>query len=330
MKNYCLFFAVVTVPLFLSSCGGTKFAISSGNENLSALTQVTDNEEPCVQPFGGDNGKNLFFSARNDNRYWNIYKKDNAISNAMSQKTSGKNYNTNPAYNEATDKIAFSCQNEGSSSTDIYLINGTMGKTLSPITESSDVYEGHPSFTPDGTKVVYDRVAFTLIKKKFSLIGTLIGVGNSTLVIENSEIWVKNLKTGESTLLGNGAEPCFSPDGRRIAYTKYSSDAKSCSIWIMDIDGSNPTQITDAKKGFAHNPRWSPNGKYIVFQSFKKDKKDYDLYIITTEGEGLTQITANKSWDGEPYWSNDNYIYFTSDRGNKKGNYQIWRFNVNL
>ena len=35
----------------LSSCGGTQFAIATGDESLSALTQVTDNEEPCITPF---------------------------------------------------------------------------------------------------------------------------------------------------------------------------------------------------------------------------------------------------------------------------------------
>ena len=56
------------------SCGGTQFAITSSGENLTALTKVTDNEEPCISPFGGDNGKDLFFAARESKKYYNIYK----------------------------------------------------------------------------------------------------------------------------------------------------------------------------------------------------------------------------------------------------------------
>ena len=52
----------------LVSCGGTQFAITSSGENLSALTKVTDNEEPCISPYGGDNGKDLFFAARENNK----------------------------------------------------------------------------------------------------------------------------------------------------------------------------------------------------------------------------------------------------------------------
>ena len=81
----------------------------------------------------------------------------------------------------------------------------------------------------------------------------------------------------------------------------------------MDMDGGNQVQITDAKKGYAYNPCWSPDGKRIIFDAYKKDKKDTDLYIIDVD---------------QPYWSPDGYVYFVSDRGNKKENYQIWRFKL--
>ena len=185
------------------------------------------------------------------------------------------------------------------------MMNSNQGRALSPITESSDAFESSPSFNHDGTMLVYDKISFTYYKKVRTTISNLSAP--NLILVQHSEIWTKNLVTGENTLLGTGAEPAFSPDGNKIAYTKYS---------------------TDAKRGMAHNPSWSPDGKHLVFQSYKKDKKDYDIYIIDVDGENLTQITTNKSWDGEPYWSNDGFIYFTSDRGNKPNNYQIWRFKV--
>lgn len=201
------------------------------------------------------------------------------------------------------------------------------GTALSPITESTDDFEGHPSFSPDGNFIAYERVAYTYARSKTT--ASLLFGATNTLIIQNSDIWIKNLKTGENTLLGKGYQPRFSPDGKRIAYVKYSSDAKSCSIWVMETDGSNPMQITDAKKGFAFNPCWSPDGSKILFESYKKDKKDYDLYVIDIDGNNTKQLTKNKSYDGTPYWTTDNYIYFTSDRGGKSGKYQIWRFKYN-
>lgn len=306
-----------------------KFAITAGNENLTALTKVTDREEPCITPFGGDNGTNLFFAVCENKHYYNIYMKENAFSSSISQKTSGKNNNYAPFYSSKLKKIVFRCQNDGMSTSDIFMMNANQGKTLSQITETSNAYENNPCISPDGTILIYDKQSYTSYKK-FSFWGSLLGLSPSYTIVESSEIWTKNLKTGENTLICNGYQPTFSPDGKKVAYVKYSGDAKSCSIWVMNVDGTEQTQLTDAKKGYAFYPRWSPDGRRIVFQSTRKDKKDADLYIINIDGDNLVQLTQNKSYDGSPYWTKDNYIYFVSDRGNAKGNYQIWRFKVDI
>lgn len=242
----------------------------------------------------------------------------------MSQKTSGKNRNYSPAYCAATDKIAFRCQMEGASSSDIFIMGNNQGKALSQITESAEAYEDNPTFSSDGKYLVYDKITTNAYRS-----GGFLGLfGANISIIQNSEIWMKNLHTGENILIGNGSQPSISPDGKSIVYVKYSSDAKSCSIWTMNTDGSNQVQVTDAKKGFAFHPRFSPDGKRIVFDSFKKDKKDCDIYIIDIDGNNLTQVTVNKSYDGQPYWTTDGYIYFVSDRGDKSGNRQIWRFRL--
>lgn len=249
-----------------------KISHHHDGENLSTLTQVTDNQEPCLDPYGGDNGTALYFSVRENKKYYNLYKKENPFSAAMSQKTSGKNYNRQPNYNPATGKIAFSCQQDGAGTSDIYTMFDNKGKALSQITESGDAYEVYPSFNKDGNLVVYSKIQLTYYRK-MNWATFFFGFGGSTIIVENSEIWMKNLKTGETTLLGNGYQPCFSPDGKQIAYVKYASDAKSTSIWIMNIDGSDQVQVTDAKKGFALSPRWSPDGKRLIFQSSKKRQK---------------------------------------------------------
>ena len=322
------------LAMVLSSCGSKQFTISTTGENLSALTnsttgenlsaltKVTDNEEPCVSPYGGDNGRDLFFAVRENGEYYNIYKKENPFSNAMTQKTSGKNYNISPAYCPAIDRIAFRCQMEGSSTSDIFLMSNNQGKALTQITESSNAFEGSPDFSADGKFLVYDKIT-----SSYSRSFTIWGFSNLSIVA-SCEIWLRNLETGENVLLGNGTQPSFSPDGKSIVFVRYSSDAKSCSIWTMSTDGSNMVQVTDAKKGYAFHPRYSPDGRKIVFDCYKKDKKDNDIYIIDVDGNNLTQVTINKSYDGQPYWTSDGYLYFVSDRGAKAGNRQIWRFKL--
>lgn len=322
MKKLMILCGIAAV---LTGCS-TQYAITWSGENLSALTKVTDNEEPCVSPYGGDNGKDLFFAARENGSYYNIYKKENPFSNAMTQKTSGKNFNISPAYNAETDRIAFRCQLEGASTADIYAMNSSQGKALTQVTESNNAYEDNPCFSPDGKFLVYDKTTTTYYRKVSGL-GLLFGA-YSLVLVQNSEIWMKNLQTGENILLGSGVHPSFSPDGKTIVFVKYAADANSCSIWTMSIDGGNQVQVTDAKKGYAFHPRFSPDGKRIVFDCYRKDKKDQDIYIIDVDGNNMTQVTINKSYDGQPYWTTDGYIYFVSDRGGKAGNRQIWRFKL--
>ena len=92
MKKIIIGFIAVVV---LASCGGTRFAVTTGGENLQALTKVTDGEEPSITPIGGDDGQIFICCSREKKKYYNIYKKENPFSNAMSQ-TSGKNYNYSP------------------------------------------------------------------------------------------------------------------------------------------------------------------------------------------------------------------------------------------
>ena len=121
------------------------------NESLQALTKVTDNEEPCLYPFGGDNGSPLFFVARENKKWFNVYKKDNPFSAAIIQKTSGKNLNFNPVFCPAIDKIAFRCQLEGSNTSDIYMMTDSKGKALNQVTESNNAFEDYPSFNSNGS-----------------------------------------------------------------------------------------------------------------------------------------------------------------------------------
>lgn len=313
---------IVLASIALSSSAKKRLAITVAGENLLSLAQITDNEYPCVNPYGGDKDTPLFFSVCEKKKYYNIFKKDNPLSSSMTQKTSGDNYNIQPCYNAATDRLAFSCQQDGSSTSDIFAMYDKKGTALYQITESNDAFEGSPSYNKDGTMLTFHKIS----RSYYTSLTWFFFFFTTTTMVEHSEIWIKNIQTGENVLLTGGYQPSFSPDGKKITFVKYSSDNKSCGIWTMNIDGTEQMQVYSAKKGYAYCPRFSPDGKKIVFQASKKDKKDSDLYIVNADGGSLIQLTTNKSEDGNPYWSDEGYIYFSSDRGNEAGNYQIWRF----
>ena len=281
--------------------------VYSPGENLTALTKVHETEYKCDYPFGGDGGRNLFFAVHDNAGFSNIYRKDSPTSMSMSQLTGGRSHNVAPSYCSATNSVAFDGQPEGNSVSDIYLVNATQGGALTQVTNTPDAHEQYPCLSHDGKRIVYE-------KRRIA--------GN----IKDTEIWIKNMQTNENIQLGLGRTPAFSPDGRSIVFVKYASDGYTTCLCIVNADGSNLTQLTDASMGTVWRPCFSPDGRHIVFQCTKQQKGDADLYVLDRNGNGLTQLTINKSFDGEPYWANDGNIYFTSDRGGRDKHYQIWRF----
>lgn len=308
-KNLLLPIMGFGIATLLSSCGTQKFDMYSPEEvNLQSLNRITDNEDnQYLTPSGGDNNKNLFFAVRDKRGTTNIYQKDNPISAAMSPKTNGKNENTSPTYCVATNKLAYSGRQEGAAVNDIFMIDVSQGAAIRRVTNTPTEAEYFPSLSSDGRVIVYQRCH---------------GGPNSM----DAQIWRQDLQTESSTLLCQGSVPSISHDGRSIVFVRYTPDGQNACLMIMDIDGQHQTELTDAKMGLVWKPRFSPDDQQIVFQCRKKDKKDDDLYVINRKGMGLTQLTFNKSTDAAPYWSNDGYIYFSSDRGGRQLNYQIWRF----
>ena len=91
------------------------------------------------------------------------------------------------------------------------------------------------------------------------------------------EIWLMNPDGSQQTRLtkaGNGVQewnPVWSPDERRIAYTRLVQGddppvdiPDSADVWVMDADGSRARPIATGD-GWQWLPHWSPDGAWIVY-----------------------------------------------------------------
>jgi eukaryotic-like serine/threonine-protein kinase len=92
------------------------------------------------------------------------------------------------------------------------------------------------------------------------------------------------------------------------------------NIWIMNVDGSGLTQITDIQEG-ACQPAWSPNGRRLVFISpcpgYAEVYRGSSLFIMNADGSDLTPLPSVPGGDFDPAWSPDGrMIAFTSIRNN--------------
>jgi Tol biopolymer transport system component len=88
-------------------------------------------------------------------------------------------------------------------------------------------------------------------------------------------------------------------------------------IYIMDVNGNNLMQYTDAE-GADLFPAWSPSGEYIAFHSNRSG--DFDLFLMDLTGASQP-LTDSIAEEGHAAWSPDGtQIMYAS---NKDGDFDI-------
>jgi dipeptidyl aminopeptidase/acylaminoacyl peptidase len=110
-------------------------------------------------------------------------------------------------------------------------------------------------------------------------------------------------------------DPQISPDGKMIAYIvteSFLEKGKSDQdIWIMKIDGSDATKLTDHSAADNH-PRWSADSKNIYFISTRKNGPQ--LWQIPITGGEPNQMTDFPMGIADPELSpNNKTLLFASD-----------------
>ena len=114
-------------------------------------------------------------------------------------------------------------------------------------------------------------------------------------------------------------DPDVSPDGSHIAFV--SDRLGHSEIWVMQADGSHPTQLTNLRS-VCRRPRWSPDGHQIAF-SVGPIGMNRDIQVIDAAGGAPRRLTADASNDQLPTWSHDaRWIYVMSDRSGAR---EIWK-----
>ena len=126
---------------------------------------------------------------------------------------------------------------------------------------------------------------------------------------------------GVATRLTEGAawdsQPTFSPDGRRIAYA--SDRGGNLNVWIMNADGSDPTQLTHEDTARVTDPVWDPTGPYMLVRKRTVDTRSigvtelWQVHLDGGEGFKLTSLDADPH-AGETAAAGP-YIWFSSRLG---------------
>jgi TolB protein len=174
---------------------------------------------------------------------------------------------------------------------DIWVVNAD-GTGLENVTNSTGELMLSPSWAPDG--------------------GSLV-IADTTW-----DLWVVELATGERQKLTDSPEhesnPSWAPDGSLIAYCSIPVEdglLGNDDIWVIEPDGSNPTQLTTA--GNACSPAWSPDSALLAYERyvFENDPpRDYsDVWIMSRDGSNPRKVSNDTNrFNRSPTWSPDGQL----------------------
>jgi TolB protein len=109
--------------------------------------------------------------------------------------------------------------------------------------------------------------------------------------------------------------PSVSPNGKRIAFTRFAGGGFQARIFVMHRDGSHAHPVTPPwLEGFA--PDWAPGGGRIVFSSHAP-RTGSSVFTIRPDGDGLRRLTPSRYPHNDAlagFSPRGNRIVFVSDR----------------
>jgi len=127
-------------------------------------------------------------------------------------------------------------------------------------------------------------------------------------------IWTLPLAGGAARRLTDdltdGAQPDWSPDGKRLVFQSYRDG--TFQIWTVNADGTGLTQHTRGPFD-CREPRFSPDGKRVAFGSDRTGA--YAIHVLDLATGAITLWASADGQACEPAWSPDGRrIAFAVDR----------------
>lgn len=265
------------------------------NEDGSNRVQLTTHPEMDFDPVWSPDGSQIAFrSHRDGNEEIYIMNADGSNQHNLTNHPEG---DWSPAWSPDGTQIAFASGRDTDSGNDIFLIN-VDGSNLIQLTDIPGISE-YPTWSPDGEKIAF-HCTFGRVE---------VGQADFEICVVNAD--GTDLQQITDTA-GSNKQPAWSPDGEKIAftsdrdgwptlpdYTPPGYDEKEFGdkeIYIMNADGSNPTNLTNYPREDDDFAAWSRDGR-IIFTRYGC------LIVINVDGSDEQQLTPTRLCeDGFPDW----------------------------
>jgi dipeptidyl aminopeptidase/acylaminoacyl peptidase len=116
-----------------------------------------------------------------------------------------------------------------------------------------------PQISPDGSQIIYGRRWINKYEDR-----------------SQTDLWIMNSDGSNNRYFMEGSNPNWSPDGKKIVFTKGGEPAGTqIFVKYVDIPGP-PTQVSRLDKS-PSSIQWSPDGKYVSFTMLVPDNDKWPI-----------------------------------------------------
>jgi TolB protein len=257
-----------------------------GDAGRVRLTSSLDNEE---QSSWSPDGRRITFKRRD--AVWVVDADGSGLRSLTEIVTDGHN-STQPAWSPDGTQLVFRDNTAlaPANVADIWIMDapiaGAPGGTniRALVTQPGD--ERYPSFSPDGTRLVFR--------------GDADGVDSSG----DEEIYVADADGSNIVQLTDDdvadSAPSWSPDGTRIAFES-ERDGADREIYVMHADGTGVVRLTD-NDVHDEGPVISPDGRLIAFTRADTPTAAGDIWTMNVDGSGAAPLSETPIIEESPDW----------------------------
>jgi len=163
-------------------------------------------------------------------------------------------------------------------------------KKATPATDAADKEKKDLPLTPTRT------VEFTTDEGTW--ISLDVSPDGQTLIFELlGDLYTMPVSGGEAKKITSGlafnSQPRYSPDGKLITFVSDRSGAEN--VWIANVDGSNPKQLSHDEQVEFTSPVFSPDGQFVLASRESQFPwENYDIWMYHIKGGAGVQVTKGK------------------------------------